>query len=125
MITRSLVQSLSLESLKRTLIVQTFRSTEALDTEYVIVEILQTDGTTTNLRAYVVDEITTMTAVQLPEDLQSNFQQSTPWPTTRVSGKIDILIGMEELYLHPREVEIVGKLGGLCLTTSSQTGPRR
>ena len=78
MITKSLVESLSLESLKRTLIVQTFRSTEALDTEYVVVEILQTDGTTTNLRAYVVDEITTMTAVQVPPDLQSKFKPSTP-----------------------------------------------
>ena len=79
-----------LESLKRTLIVQTFRSLEALDTEYMVIEVLQTDGTTANVRAY--------------GGLQGEFRTTTQWPTSGVSGKIDILIGMEELSLHPREI---------------------
>ena len=82
-----------------------------MDTEYVVVEVLHADGSTTNLRAYVVEDITTMTAVEVPEDLRSNFKDSTPWPKSRVRGQIDILIGMEELSLHPRDVEIKGNLG--------------
>ena len=63
-----------------------------MDTEYVVVEVLHADGSTTNLRAYVVEDIATMTAVEVPEDLKSTFKNGTPWPKSRVSGDIDILV---------------------------------
>ena len=111
MIRRSLVKRLLLESLSKTLVVQTFRATSALETEFVVVEMLHADGSITLLRAYVVEEITTMSAVDVPDDLRSGFSKDTPWPETRVSGDIDILIGMEELALHPKQVEIKENLG--------------
>ena len=111
MIRRSLVKRLLLESLSKTLVVQTFRATSALETEFVVVEMLHADGSITLLRAYVVEEITTMSAVDVPDDLRSGFSKDTPWPETRVSGDIDILIGMEELALHPKQIEIKENLG--------------
>ena len=95
MIRRCLVEHLSLESLSKTLVVQTFRSTSAIETEFVVVEMLHADGSITLLRAYVVEEITEMSAVEVPDDLRSEFKSDTPWPETRVSGSIDLLIGMD------------------------------
>ena len=39
------------------------------------------------------------------------FRKDTPWPSTRFHGEVDILLGLEELALHPRDVEVVGNLG--------------
>ena len=52
MVTKSLVEKLELEAIKRTLIVHSFRHTEAIDTEYVVIELLKTDGTVAHIRAY-------------------------------------------------------------------------
>ena len=49
MVTKALVQRLNLQSLKKTLIVQSFRHTEAIDTEYVVLEPLKTDDCASNL----------------------------------------------------------------------------
>ena len=43
MVTQELVRRLNLVSLKKTLIVQSFIHTEAIDTEYVVLEFLRTD----------------------------------------------------------------------------------
>ena len=121
MIWRCLVERLLLESLSKTLVVQTFRATSALETEFVVVEMLHADGSITLLRAYVVEEITTMSAVDVPDDLRSGFNKDTPWPETRVSGDIDILIGMEELALHPTQLDIQDNLGIFVSPLSSTT----
>ena len=62
-------------------------------------------------RCYVVEEITEMSAVEVPDDLRSEFKNNTPWPETRVSGSIDLLVGMEELSLHPVQIAINNNLG--------------
>ena len=82
MIRRSLVKRLLLESLSKTLVVQTFRATSALETKFVVVEMLHADRSITLLRAYVDEEITTMSAVDVPDDLRSGFSKDTPWPVS-------------------------------------------
>ena len=72
---------------------------------------MRTDGTVAQVRAYVVDSITSMAAVSIPEHIRQEFSMSTPWPTSRFSGEIEILLGLEELSLHPSQVERVGNLG--------------
>jgi hypothetical protein len=121
MIQRCLVERLSLESLSKTLVVQTFRATSAMETEFVVVEMLHADGSITLLRAYVVEDITTMSAVDVPDDIKVGFKRDTPWPETRVSGDFDILIGMEELALHPTQLEIRDNLGIFISPLSSTT----
>ena len=111
MIKRALVEALKLETVRRTIVVHSFRHVEALDTEYVVIELLQVDGTVAPVRAYVVDTITSMAAVEIPEDIKYEFNERTPWPERRVTGEVDILLGWEEMALHPRDVEVVGNLG--------------
>ena len=50
-------RKLGLESLKRTIVVRSFMHTEAINTEFVVVELLREDGTVSLVRAYVVDSI--------------------------------------------------------------------
>ena len=45
MVTRKLVASLQLDSEKKTLIVKSFWHTEAINSEYVVLKLLRTDGT--------------------------------------------------------------------------------
>ena len=52
-----------------------------------------------------------MAKVNIPEHIRQEFSLSTPWPTTRFSGEVEILLGLEELSLHPSPVERVGNLG--------------
>jgi hypothetical protein len=100
MVTRRLVDSLKINSLKKTLILESFRHTESINSEYVVLELLRTDGTVAQVRAYVVDSITSMAAVSIPEHIRLEFSLSTPWPTSRFSGEIDLLLGLEELSLR-------------------------
>ena len=51
----------------------------------------------------MVDRITNMAKV--------NFKDTTPWPESRFSGEVEILIGLEELALHPSRIELSGNLG--------------
>ena len=111
MVTKSLVERLELEALKRTLIVQSFRHTEAIDTEYVGIELLKTDGTVAHIRAYVVERITSMAKVMVPQEIRDEFGATAPWPEERFSGEVDILLGLEELALHPTRIEMQGNLG--------------
>ena len=111
MIRRALVEALKLETVRRTLVVHSFRHVEALDTEYVVIELLQIDGSVAPVRAYVVDTITSMAKVKVPGEIRSEFGKETPWPSKRFAGEVDILLGLEELALHPRNIEIVGNLG--------------
>jgi hypothetical protein len=70
MITKNIVRRLGLESLKRTIVVKSFMHTEAIYTEFVVVELLKEDGTVALVRAYVVDSITEMTKVTVPEEIR-------------------------------------------------------
>jgi hypothetical protein len=51
------------------------------------------------IRAYVVDSITKMTKVKVPEEIRAEFSASAKWPTDRYHGEIEILLGIEELAL--------------------------
>ena len=99
------------KALKRTLIVQSFRHTEAIDTEYVVVELLKSDGTVAHIRAYAVDRITSMAKVIVPQEIRNEFGAKAPWPEERYSGEVDILLGLEELALHPTKIEMRSNLG--------------
>ena len=111
MITKNIVRTLGLESLKRTIVVKSFMHTEAIDTEFVVVELLKEDGTVALVRAYVVDSITEMTKVTVPEEIRGEFSASADWPADRYHGEIEILLGIEELALQPKRLEIRGNLG--------------
>jgi hypothetical protein len=63
MITKDLIERLGLESLKRIIVVKSFMQTEAINTEFVVVELIREDGTVALVRAYVVDSIMEMTKV--------------------------------------------------------------
>ena len=76
MITKHLVGKLGLESLQKTIIVKSFMHTEAIDTEFVVVELFREDGTEALVRAYVVDSITEMTKVTVPEEIRGEFSAS-------------------------------------------------
>ena len=111
MVSRRLVDELKMDSERKTLIVESFGHTDSLNSEYVVLEILQADGTVAQVRAYVVDSITRMAAVSISEQIRQEFSPSTTWPESRFSGEIDILLGMEELSLHPILIERKGNLG--------------
>ena len=64
----------------------------SLNSEYVVPELLRTDGTMAQVRAYVVDSITSMAAVSIPEHIRQEFSISIPWPTSRFSGETEILL---------------------------------
>ena len=66
MVSRQLVRLLGLESIKKTVVVQSFGHTDSIDTEFVVLELLKQDGSIALIRAYVVDTITTMAKVHIP-----------------------------------------------------------
>ena len=108
MVTKQLVKTLGLESIKKTVVVQSFGHTDSIDTEFVVLELLKQDGTIALIRAYVMESITTMAEVQIPQEIREEFKVGTSWPKSRFSGEIDILLGIEELSIHPNRIEIVG-----------------
>ena len=83
MVSRRLVDELKMDSERKTLIVESFGHTDSLNSEYVILEILQADGTVAQVRAYVVDSITSMAAVSISEQIRQEFSQTTIWPESR------------------------------------------
>ena len=93
-------------SLKKTPIVQSFMHTEAIDTEYVVLKFLRTDGSVAQVRAYVVDRI-----INMAKEIRDEFKDTTPRPESRFSGEVEILLGLEELALHPSRIELRGNLG--------------
>ena len=111
MISRRMVKQLELESISKSVIVQSFGHSDRIETEFVVLEILTAQAELKLVRAYVVDSITNMAKVEIPEELKEAFQRKEDWPRSRVCGEIDILLGIEELALHPHRVEIVGNLG--------------
>ena len=52
-----------------------------------------------------------MAKVGIPEHLKEAFSSKENWPTERFSGEIGILLGIEELALHPDRLDIVENLG--------------
>ena len=58
------------------------------------------------IRAYVVEDITTMAEVIVPQNLVRDFKKSTLWP----KGQVEILIGMEQQSIHPKLIEINNNL---------------
>ena len=101
MVTADLAKRLGLPTEKKVLMVQSFMHTQTMDTEFAVIELLQEDGNVDQIRAYVVDKITSMAQVKVPEELRKSFKNSTPWPAERYAGEVEILIGMEELAIHP------------------------
>ena len=59
----------------------------------------------------MVDRITNMAKVNVPSGIREEFKDTTPWPESRFSGELEILIGSEELALHPSRIELNGNLG--------------
>ena len=90
MVTKELVRRLNFVSLQKTLIVQSFIHTEAIDTEYLVLEFLRTDGSVAQVRAYVVDRITNMTKVNVPNGIMEEFKYTIPWPESTFSGEVEI-----------------------------------
>ena len=74
-------------------------------------DLLKSDGSVSQVRAYVVDKITSVTKVEVPDEIMKELQSTTPWPESRHSGEVDILLGLEELAIHPNLVERQGNLG--------------
>ena len=111
MISKDLLARLGLEPLKGTIIVKSFKNTDAVNTGFVVIELLKEDGTVALVRAYVADSITEITKVTVPEEISKEFSKSTRWPKDRYHGKIGILLGIEELAIQPKSLEIVGNLG--------------
>ena len=85
MITSRLVKKLQLQTKKKTLIVQSFMHTQTMDSEFAVIEIKREDGKVEQLRAYVVEEITTMAAITISATVRSKFSPTTPWPSGNVS----------------------------------------
>ena len=111
MVTKDLVEKLGLESVSKSVVVQSLGHTDCLKTEFVVLEILKNDGTIALVRAYVVDSITNMAKVRIPEHLKEAFSREENWPRERFSGEIGILLGIEELALHPDRLDMVDNLG--------------
>ena len=111
MVTSSLVHRLCLPTEKKVLVVQSFLHTQTINSQFTVIELLRDDGNLEQIRAYVVDKITTLAQVVVPDEIRLEYSQTTPWPSERYSGEVEILIGMEELAIHPRLLEIQGTLG--------------
>ena len=110
-VTRALVRALNLSKRRKALIVESFGHTEEINTECVVLDLLKSDGSVAQVTAYVVDKITSVAKVEVPDEIRKEFQSTTPWPESRHSGEVDILLGLEELALHPILVERQGNLG--------------
>ena len=52
-----------------------------------------------------------MAKVIVPQEIRDEFGATAPWPEERYSGEVDILLGLEELALHPTRIEMKGNLG--------------
>ena len=62
----------------------------------------------------MVDEITTMPKVNIPDSVKTGFSQSAQarWPETRVVGQIDVLIGKDAEAYQP---DIIGRVDNMGL----------
>ena len=49
--------------------------------------------------------------MKVPKEIRDEFKDTTPWPESRFSGEVEILLGLEELALHPSRIELRGNLG--------------
>ena len=58
MLTDEMVKMLGLESIRRTMIVQTFGHTDTINTEFRLLELLKEDGSVALIRVFVVESIT-------------------------------------------------------------------
>ena len=52
--------------------------TDAIDTEYVVLEFLQTDGSVAQVN--MVERIANMASVKVPKEIRDEFKDKTPWP---------------------------------------------
>ena len=111
MITSGLAHRLGLPTEKKVLVVESFMETRTLHSQFTVIELLREDGSLEQIRAYVVDKITNLGQVEVPDEIRLEYSLTTPWPSERYSGEVEILIGMEELAIHPRLIEMQGTLG--------------
>ena len=75
MISRRMVKQLELESISKSVIVQSFGHSDTIKTEFVVLEILTAQAELKLVRAYIVDSITNMAKVEIPEELKEAFQK--------------------------------------------------
>jgi hypothetical protein len=111
MITSGLAHRLGLPTEKKVLVVESFMETRTIHSQFTVIELLREDGSLEQIRAYVVDKITNLGQVEVPDEIRLEYSLTTPWPSERYSGEVEILIGMEELAIHPRLIEMQGTLG--------------
>ena len=70
MVTSSLVNRLGLPTEKKVLVVQSFLHTQTINTQFTVIELLRDDGNLEQIRAYVVDKITTLAQVVVPDEIR-------------------------------------------------------
>ena len=63
--------------------VQSFLHTQTINTQFTVIELLRDDGNLEQIRAYVVDKITTLAQVVVPDEIRLEYSQTTPWPAKR------------------------------------------
>ena len=71
MLTARMAKKLGLKTENRVLVVQSFMHTQTMDSEFTVLEILKEDGSVEQIKAYEVEDITTV-----PENL-ANMVTST------------------------------------------------
>ena len=112
MITRNLLRRLKLETRFKTLTINTITNSQSIDSEVVVLELMDLKGNIHNLRAFVVNAISRVEHVHYPELLKEGFSRvDSTWPLSRPEATIDLLVGNEKLALHPTQLELVGDLG--------------
>ena len=77
---RKLLQQPEVESISKSVIVQSFGHNDRINTEFVVLEILTAEGEIKLVRAYVVESITQMDEVNIPEVLRDQFARRQDWP---------------------------------------------
>jgi hypothetical protein len=72
-VTRALVRALKLSKQRRVLIVESFGHTEEMNTECLLLDLLKSDGSVAQVRACVVDKITSVAKVEVPDEIRKEF----------------------------------------------------
>ena len=107
MVTSRLVAMLGLATEKKILLVQSFMHTQTMDSEFAVLELFREDCSVHQISAYMEDKITTVAQIKVPDDIRKNFKESTE---KRYAREIDILVGMEQLGIHPKMLKINGNI---------------
>ena len=112
LIARRLAKQLKLRAKHIQLTVNTITGTSTIDSEFVVVEMMDKHGKTHRIRAYTVEDVSIVVSVTLPEGLKMTFstEHHANWPNSRPGGEVLLLVGNEALSIHPTELERVDNL---------------